>query len=125
MITKIQKIRSIGNFNDYDASGDVTLKKFSLIYAENGVGKTTLATILKSLSLCDERLLLNRRRIDSTKDPLVEIRLEDGTLAKFDSGRWNKRVADLEVFDSIFVADNVYSGMNITLDNRRSFTSVH
>lgn len=28
MLSKIQKIRSIGNYDDYQASGDVSLKKF-------------------------------------------------------------------------------------------------
>ena len=39
MITKIEKIQAIGNFEDYVAVGDVTLKEFNLIYAENGAGK--------------------------------------------------------------------------------------
>ncbi|MBO7068603.1 MAG: hypothetical protein J6W52_08000 [Bacteroidaceae bacterium] len=42
MITKIEKLKNIGNFEDYTASGDVTLKPFCIVYAENGAGKTTI-----------------------------------------------------------------------------------
>lgn len=47
MITKIEKLKNIGNFEDYTASGDVTLKKLSIVYANNGAGKTTLARVLQ------------------------------------------------------------------------------
>lgn len=50
MITKIEKLKNIGNFEDYNASGDVTLKKLNIIYAENGAGKTTLSQVLQSLA---------------------------------------------------------------------------
>lgn len=35
MISKIQLIYNIGNYLDYLASGDVSLKKFNIFYAES------------------------------------------------------------------------------------------
>ena len=49
MITKIEKITSIGKFRDFTAKGDIAFNDFTLIYADNGAGKTTLASILRSL----------------------------------------------------------------------------
>lgn len=42
ILSKIQKIRSIGNYDDYQATGDVALKKFNIFYAENGAEKKSL-----------------------------------------------------------------------------------
>lgn len=79
-IKKIEHIRSIGNYEDYFAHGDVALKKFNFIYAENGAGKTTLATILHSLSSNDSSIIEHHKRLDATSEPLVEVKMEDNTL---------------------------------------------
>lgn len=120
MLSKILKIRSIGNYEDYQATGDVVLKKFNFFYAENGAGKTTLASILRSLSLGDSSIIEKHRRLNSANPPLVEIKLEDNSLCRYDGNHWNKTLPEIEVFDSYFVADNVYSGMEITSDNRKA-----
>lgn len=120
MLSKIQKIRSIGNYEDYQATGDVALKKFNFFYAENGAGKTTLASMLRSLSLGDGSIIEKHRRLNCANPPLVEIKLEDNSLCRYDVNHWNKTLPEIEVFDSYFVTDNVYSGMEITTDNRRA-----
>lgn len=119
MIQKIENIRSIGIYDDYTASGDVTLKKFNMIYAENGAGKTTLASILRSLASNETALIGKRKRIDTHNEPLVCIKKDDGTQYKFSEGKWNHDESNIEVFDSFFVNDNIYSGMEITSDNRK------
>lgn len=120
MISKIQSIYNIGNYLDYLASGDVFLKKFNIFYAENGAGKTTLATILRSLALGEGILIDRHKRLNAISSPKVEIKLEDNSLCRYDNGKWNKTNHDIEVFDSYFVADNVYSGMEISADNRKA-----
>lgn len=35
MITKIERLKNTGNFEDYNASGNVSLDKMTLIYAKN------------------------------------------------------------------------------------------
>lgn len=120
MISKIQSIYNIGNYLDYLASGDVSLKKINIFYAENGAGKTTLATILRSLALGEGILIDRHKRLNAISSPKVEIKLEDNSLCRYDNGKWNKTNHDIEVFDSYFVADNVYSGMEISADNRKA-----
>ncbi len=51
MIHKIERITSIGKFRNYQATGDVAFKKLTLLYGDNGGGKTTLTAILRSLIL--------------------------------------------------------------------------
>lgn len=83
MLSKIQRIRSIGNYEDYQATGDVALKKFNFFYAENGAGKTTLASVLRSLYLGESSVIEKRKRMDSVTSPLVEIKLEDNSLCRY------------------------------------------
>lgn len=47
MIKKIISIKSVGSFSDNFQA--VELKKFNIIYGENGRGKSTLSFILRSL----------------------------------------------------------------------------
>jgi hypothetical protein len=49
MIDRIQLIRNIGQFDSVSARGQIPLKKLTLVYAENGRGKTTVAAVLRSL----------------------------------------------------------------------------
>lgn len=91
-----------------------------IFYAENGAGKTTLATILRSLALGEGILIDRHKRLNAISSPKVEIKLEDNSLCRYDNGKWNKTNHDIEVFDSYFVADNVYSGMEISADNRKA-----
>jgi wobble nucleotide-excising tRNase len=61
MIRKILSISNIGHFIDYKVKGSKEwngeFHKINIIYAENATGKTTLATILKSLAQNDLKLL--------------------------------------------------------------------
>ena len=49
MLEKVVRIDNIGRFRKCAANGDVLFRKLTLIYAENGRGKTTLCAILRSL----------------------------------------------------------------------------
>lgn len=49
MIEEFITINNIGRFRDCRPSGDAALQKLTLLFAENGQGKTTLCGILRSL----------------------------------------------------------------------------
>lgn len=120
MISKIEIIKGIGNFEDYRAVGDVSLKKMTLIYAENGAGKTTLARIMQSLASGDATIIDRHRRIGAAGQAEVQIK-EDANPSplRFFNGRWNRTMPHVEVFDSHFVANNVYSGFEISSDHHK------
>lgn len=118
MIQKIKKIKNIGNFEDYIASGDVTLKKMNLIYAENGAGKTTLARILHSISINDPIIISQHKRIGSATPS--EVCINDGSdELNFNGLKWNRSMPEIVVFDTHFVSENVYTGFQISSDNRK------
>ena len=49
MISRLQLLRNIGSFDSVAEGANIPLARLTLIYAENGRGKTTLAAILRSL----------------------------------------------------------------------------
>lgn len=118
MIQKIEKVKNIGNYEDYIASGDVTLKKMNLIYAENGAGKTTIARILYSISTNNPAIIFQHKRIHATTEPEVCIKDESGQLI-FNGNRWNKNKPNIAVFDTYFISENVYTGFQISSDHRK------
>lgn len=119
MITKIEKLKNIGNFEDYSASGDVTLKPFSIIYAENGTGKTTLSRVFHSLSTNDSGVVLRHKRIGGTGNPEITINNDTPSPFVFSGTHWNRPCPEIEVFDAHFVANNVYSGFDMNSDHHK------
>ena len=49
MLQRIISIRNVGRFRRCVAAGDVTFRRFTIIFSENARGKTTLCAILRSL----------------------------------------------------------------------------
>lgn len=119
MITKIEKLKNIGNFEDYSASGDVTLKKLNIIYAENGAGKTTLSQVLHSLATNNPEIIHRHKRIGATGNPEATFNDDTNHQHNFNGTRWNRPLPELEVFDAHFVANNVYSGFTVGTDQQK------
>jgi len=123
MLRKIVSIKNVGRFLSYGASGDVELKRYNLVFAENGRGKTTLCAILRSLQCGDTAHILGRTTLGSRGAPQITILFDGGTIA-FNNGGWNTTVPNLAIFDSTFVSQNVYSGDAVDLAHRRNLYSV-
>lgn len=119
MIAKIEKLKNIGNFEDYTASGDVALKKFNIIYAENGSGKTTLSQVLHSLATNNPEIIRHHLRIGATGNPEAIFKDDTNHQHVFNGTRWNRPCPEIEVFDAHFVANNIYSGFDVTNDQQK------
>lgn len=118
MLKKIIKIENLGKFTAFTrAQGDVEFRQTTLIYGENGQGKTTLAAVLRSL-VSNDPTPIQGRRIDST-NPVVEIRLETETV-RYANSTWSNTVSNIEIFDSTFVNDNLYSGHVVDHDHLKN-----
>jgi wobble nucleotide-excising tRNase len=122
-LRKFIAIKNVGRFSNCNASGDVTLKRYNLIFAENGRGKSTLCDILRSLQNGDGALIIGRRTLGSPSAPEVSILTATGTIA-FANGNWNTTLPSLLIFDSTFISQNVYSGDAVGLDHRRNLYRV-
>ena len=122
-LTKFVSIINIGRFQNYNAFGDVTLKKTTLIFAENGRGKSTLCAVLRSLQSNDPAHILGRATLGSTTDPSVQL-LTDRGIISFKANAWTETLPNLAIFDSTFIAENVFSGDAIDLEHKRNLFRV-
>jgi len=120
MINRIQLLRNIGLFDSVDSAAGISLTRLVLTYAENGRGKTTLAAVLRSLATGDPVPVTERRRLAAQRPPHVVLDCDGGPPdAMFQDGAWNRTLADLVVFDDVFVDENVYSGLAVDAEHRK------
>jgi len=119
MLERIEAIEGIGLL--HAASGKpFTCQKTTLIYADNGRGKSTLATVLRSLSTGDASLIANRKTVDGTLPPKVVLQFASGHKVTFSGATWSELHPELLVFDFDFIERNVYSGAAISTGHRKN-----
>ncbi len=112
-------LRNIGQFDSVTAGAHLALTRLSLIYAENGRGKTTIAAILRSLSTGDPALIDERKRLGSVNPPHVVLTFS-GIPLVFQNGSWASPLPRIAVFDDAFVAANVCSGIAIETAHKQN-----
>jgi len=120
MIKKIITIKNIGRFKDYNCSGDLELKKLNIIYGENGGGKTTLVTILRSIKDSNKSILIGRKTLGESGDQQVLILTADEGQIKFNKSGWDKNLKNIEIFDSTYISENVHSGNYVDIEHKRN-----
>ncbi len=118
-IKKITGIKSIGRFRTVGISGG-EYGKYTLFYAGNGRGKTTLCAILRSLQTNDPSFVLKRRSFGSQTSQEAQFLLDSG-IARFSGGAWNSQAPDIHIFDQHFIKANVHGGHQIDVAQRRNF----
>jgi wobble nucleotide-excising tRNase len=118
MLERIETIQGIGLL--HQANGKpCKFEKATLIYADNGRGKSTLATILRSVSTDDPSLIHACKTVDGTNSPEVVLQFGNGHKVTFKNGAWSEIRSELLVFDADFIGRNVHSGGEVSTDHRR------
>lgn len=121
MITKLQLLRNVGQFESVSVGACLPLGRLALFYAENGRGKTTLAAILRSLSTGDPIPVAERQRLSASQTPHVVVDCDGGPpLAVFENGAWNRVLGNVAIFDDAFVDGNIHSGLTIAAEHRQN-----
>jgi wobble nucleotide-excising tRNase len=121
VINRFLLFRNIGQFDSVDMAANVPLSLLTLIYAENGRGKTTLTAILRSLASGDPLPITERRRLTATHPPHAVIDCIGGPpAAVFQTNAWNRALPDIVVFDDTFINENVYSGLAVEAEQRQN-----
>ena len=123
MIEKFISIKNIGRFRDCSPRGDVTFRKLTLLFAENGRGKTTLCAILRSLQTGQPEFISERKTLGTNDPAAVQIRL-GGNSHTFGSNAWSATHPDIAIFDSVFIHDNVYAGDYVDHEHKRNLYRV-
>lgn len=121
MIETLRLLRNVGQFDSVDSAATIPLNRLTLIYAENGRGKTTLAAVLRSLATGDPIPIIERRRLAAQHAPHVVIECDGGPpAAMFRDGAWNRQLPNVVIFDDTFVNENVYSGLAVEAAHRQN-----
>lgn len=123
MLKKFIAVRSVGRFISSAFPGVPANLKTTLVLGGNGFGKTTLCSILRSLSTNDPTLVIGRSRLGDSNPPDIELLLDSGT-ATFRKGAWSAPVPEVLVFDGTFIAENVHAGDVVDLEQRRNLYRV-
>jgi wobble nucleotide-excising tRNase len=135
MIVRLKSICQVGVFREFKTGGSVQLLddgNITIIFGRNTKGKSTLASIFKSLGNDDPSLIVQRNSIPpipgSSQTIDVSYKDKGGSgvekSAKFSTSHWEKNELKdkVLVFDQDFVHSNVISGDFITRDNKEKFT---
>lgn len=112
-LDRIQLLRNVGQFDSVNEGAQLPLTRLALIYAENGRGKTTLASILRSAGTGNAELVTERRRLGSQHPPHLVLAPRYGPQLVFQNGAWSRTLPGVAVFDDHFVAQNVCAGVEI------------
>jgi len=123
MLKKIVSVNNVGKFRKSAADGDTAFAKRTLIVGANGFGKTTLCAVFRSLKTGEPAHLIGRKTLGAT-DPLIVEILHDGGTARFDGTAWSTTYPAVDVFDGVFVAENVHSGEVVDIEHKRNFYRV-
>jgi len=119
VIQYFQLLRNIGQFDSVIAGAQLPLTKFTLVYAENSRGKTTLAAILRSLGTGEATPVAERKRLSATHPPHIVVGVAGAPSCVFQNGAWSSLFPQISVVDDSFVAKNVCSGIEIGADHRQ------
>lgn len=119
MLERIAEIQGIGLFHQANGKS-YTCQKATLVYADNGRGKSTLATIFRSLSTANAALTAACKTIDGTLPPKVVLHFGSGHNVSFENGAWSEQRPELLVFDADFIGRNVHSGGSVNTDHRKN-----
>jgi wobble nucleotide-excising tRNase len=120
VLERINLIRNIGQFDSVSDGAALPFSKLTVIYAENGRGKTTLSAILRSLGNGDPAPITERKRLSAAQPPHVVVKPVTGAAMSFQGSGWSQTFSNLSVFDDVFVDQNVYSGLSVETAHRQS-----
>lgn len=118
MLDKLHTLQNVGLF-ETGVPKAVHFLKANLIYAENGRGKSTLASILRACSEGDATAVSVRKTLDVSATPKVGM-LFGTAPVNYENGAWTGNKPSILVFDGEFVERNVYSGNEVRADQRQS-----
>jgi wobble nucleotide-excising tRNase len=123
MLEKFISIKNVGRFRDCCPRGDVTFRKLTLIFAENGRGKTTLCAVLRSLQTGQPEFISERKTLGSNDRAFAQIRLSGNNFI-FGNNAWAAIYPDIAIFDSVFVHNNVYAGDYVDHEQKKNLYRV-
>lgn len=115
MLKRFRIIQGVGTFSNFQSpNSGVDLARNTILYAHNGYGKSTIATILKSAHMSDSQKIIARQTLTTQKSPIdqrIVIMVENGKMV-FEKNEWSYYPVTIKpeilVFDQQYVYDNLF-----------------
>ncbi len=112
-LDKIIDVQKVGRFEKLHVPTGIRFSKLTLVFGENGWGKSTIADILRSVSTREPKILTGRETLASAGAQKVLLLL-DGNQAEFNGQAWQGPCPKVAVYDQIFVNQNIFSGDSVS-----------
>ena len=125
-VSLIESIKCIKNLGPFEGVEGVKLGKFTLVYGENGRGKTMLSEAFRSLSTDAPVLVEGRKRLGDNQSPVVVLETAGGDTVLWRKDGWlpHGELPKVSVFNDGFIDANVYSGLDVSAVQRQGLHSV-
>ena len=118
-LKEVKYVQNIGRFEKGRSIADAVFGPCTLVFGENGWGKSTLADMLRSLSTNNPDILIGRKTLASGPGQKVILRF-GAQQAVFENGAWTGIRPCIAVYDSVFVNENVFSGDVISSEHLKN-----
>jgi wobble nucleotide-excising tRNase len=119
MLKEVKFIQNIGRFELARPTRDAVFGQCTLVFGENGWGKSTLADVLRSLTTNNPAILIGRRTVDADTPSKAILRI-GSQIAVFENGAWSGPRPRIAVYDSAFINDNVFSGDIVSAEHLKN-----
>ncbi len=118
-LSKVKYVQNIGRFEKCQSVTDATFGPCTLVFGENGWGKSTLADLLRSLTTDDPDIVIGRRTLAGGPVQKAVVCFGDQQ-AVFENEAWSGIRPRIAVYDSVFVNENVFSGDVVTNEHLKN-----
>lgn len=118
-LRKIKFIQNIGCFKQCKSDTDANFNLCTLIFGENGWGKSTLADLLRSLTTGDSDIVTGRKTLSdkSEEEAKAILYFDQEQKAVFERNTWEGIKPRIAVYDEKFINENVFSGDIVTKEH--------
>lgn len=121
MIESIAWLQAVGRFDEIRNQG---LSPVVIVYGENGQGKTTLTSVMRSMATANSSIVQARHRQQAGRPPKVVLKLSENRVSVFEESRWHNPFPKVHVYDDEFVNNNVSSGLELGSEHRKKLHEV-
>ena len=115
-LREVKYVQNIGRFEKGQSVAGAAFGPCTLVFGENGWGKSTLADLLRSLTMHNPDIVIGRKTLAGGPEQKAVVQFE-GQQAVFKDGAWSGIKPRIAVYDSVFVNENVFSGDVVTIEH--------
>jgi len=123
VLIKVDKLGHIGRFEELRHRAE-PMKRLALLFARNGMGKSTICAVLRSAVAQDAKAIDERVHLGKAGAPMASLEVDGVGTVAFNNGAWNRAASPMLVFDQEFIRQNVHAAEEVTRDNKRGLFRV-